>query len=321
MKNNQSLFWFLSALIVGSSIIGWTTYAADGTCVTLKNTLTVGVTDTAKSNSVTQLQDFLRAQGHLSSLSTGYFGRLTLKAVKDFQTSQNVEAIGIVGPLTRAAIQKISCVQAVTIAPTIVTVPVVATVEVAPVSKEIKIPVPVLEISLPYKTTSLSAWKGTWGNVKTTPTGSLTINATASTTGAEAIFPDSSNWTDYRYTANVIVSNGDITLISRYVDNNNFVSCTFSGNQISIRQRVNGETQTLVSGAVEGMLSSSYFRTSTSVSMRVVGKTIGCTALGGEDNLTYTMGGTPSPKGGIGIQTWGLGAATLELQSIHVENL
>lgn len=55
---------------------------------------------------VVRLQDFLKAKGFFPSTqeSTGYFGPLTMKAVQDYQRSKGIEALGNVGPQTRAAI-------------------------------------------------------------------------------------------------------------------------------------------------------------------------------------------------------------------------
>lgn len=55
------------------------------------------------------LQDLLRAQGLLNSPSTGYFGSLTLAAVKRFQAANGVPATGFVGVLTRAQFNAVSC--------------------------------------------------------------------------------------------------------------------------------------------------------------------------------------------------------------------
>ena len=55
---------------------------------------------------VTKLQERLVALGLLSVEPTGYFGPLTEAAVKQFQTQNGIEAIGIVGPKTRAALNK-----------------------------------------------------------------------------------------------------------------------------------------------------------------------------------------------------------------------
>lgn len=58
---------------------------------------------------VSGLQDYLQASGYLNSEPTGYFGLLTLQAVKNFQSSQNISPTGFVGPLTRAKIKALTC--------------------------------------------------------------------------------------------------------------------------------------------------------------------------------------------------------------------
>lgn len=69
----------------------------------LTKTLQLGSTDPE----VVALQQFLAAKGLLTLPSTipmGYFGGLTLEALKKFQTSAGLDPVGIVGPLTREAI-------------------------------------------------------------------------------------------------------------------------------------------------------------------------------------------------------------------------
>jgi len=56
---------------------------------------------------VYQLQDVLQEQGDLAHASTGYFGLLTLNAVKVFQTSNGIPNTGYVGVLTRTALNAI----------------------------------------------------------------------------------------------------------------------------------------------------------------------------------------------------------------------
>ncbi|MDO8548461.1 MAG: peptidoglycan-binding protein [bacterium] len=58
----------------------------------------------ARGSAVVSLQQFLISQKLLAGdLATGYFGNLTLRAVKGFQTSQGVTPVsGFFGPLTRA---------------------------------------------------------------------------------------------------------------------------------------------------------------------------------------------------------------------------
>jgi hypothetical protein len=54
---------------------------------------------------VLELQKILIARGFLAAdNATGFFGNMTLAAVKQYQTANKIEATGIVGPLTRAAL-------------------------------------------------------------------------------------------------------------------------------------------------------------------------------------------------------------------------
>ena len=65
------------------------------------NNLSQGMT----SNEVKQLQEALRAKGFFTfRTSTGFFGPITLAAVKAFQSSKGIPETGFVGPLTRAAL-------------------------------------------------------------------------------------------------------------------------------------------------------------------------------------------------------------------------
>lgn len=56
----------------------------------------------SQGGDVTELQNRLTQEGVYSGPITGYFGQLTLKAVKAYQTKYGISQIGTVGPLTRA---------------------------------------------------------------------------------------------------------------------------------------------------------------------------------------------------------------------------
>jgi peptidoglycan hydrolase-like protein with peptidoglycan-binding domain len=58
----------------------------------------------SRGEEVRRLQIALKAQGHFNEETTGYFGTITRAAVMAFQTAQNLEAVGFVGPKTRAAL-------------------------------------------------------------------------------------------------------------------------------------------------------------------------------------------------------------------------
>lgn len=59
---------------------------------------------------VTTLQDFLIAKGYMRGASTGYFGVVTFKAVRDFQGAFMIPYTGFVGPLTRQAIANVTSI-------------------------------------------------------------------------------------------------------------------------------------------------------------------------------------------------------------------
>jgi peptidoglycan hydrolase-like protein with peptidoglycan-binding domain len=83
------------------------------TSQTSTNTSTSGYTFSSylslgsTGNDVTELQKILIQKGFLSATATGYFGSLTENAVKQFQTSNGLSAVGFVGPGTRAVLNQI----------------------------------------------------------------------------------------------------------------------------------------------------------------------------------------------------------------------
>jgi hypothetical protein len=74
-------------------------------CTDITTNLRLGVT----SASVTALQSYLNAHGYLSTAPTGYFGKMTFQAVKDFQKAHSIDQTGFVGSLTRARLKQNSC--------------------------------------------------------------------------------------------------------------------------------------------------------------------------------------------------------------------
>ncbi|MEK7614746.1 MAG: peptidoglycan-binding domain-containing protein, partial [Patescibacteria group bacterium] len=60
----------------------------------------------SRGDSVTELQKLLVKQGLLDSEPTGYFGKMTEAAVKAYQTKNGISSIGVVGPATRASLNK-----------------------------------------------------------------------------------------------------------------------------------------------------------------------------------------------------------------------
>ncbi|MCK5027061.1 MAG: peptidoglycan-binding protein [Candidatus Pacebacteria bacterium] len=78
-------------------------------CLKLKNNLKYRSRDIWSNDEVSSLQDFLRSNNYLDSESTGYFGPLTEKAVKDFQYANGIDSTGFFGPITRSKIVSLTC--------------------------------------------------------------------------------------------------------------------------------------------------------------------------------------------------------------------
>jgi uncharacterized protein YkwD len=61
----------------------------------------------SRGQAVRQLQAFLILRGYLSSWAvTGYYGRLTFRAVKQYQSDRKLPSTGYFGPLTRTAVNR-----------------------------------------------------------------------------------------------------------------------------------------------------------------------------------------------------------------------
>ncbi len=67
-------------------------------------TFTVTLYSGMRGNNVTELQTILSQQGFFSGVPSGYFGPLTVAAVKKFQAMHGLQQLGVVGPATRAAL-------------------------------------------------------------------------------------------------------------------------------------------------------------------------------------------------------------------------
>lgn len=70
-------------------------------CSILNRNLSQGT----KGDDVQGLQEFLGGEGYLSANATGYFGSATADALKRWQSSQGVQSVGTVGPMTRERIK------------------------------------------------------------------------------------------------------------------------------------------------------------------------------------------------------------------------
>ena len=83
-------------------------------CLTLSYSMRYQSRDSETNNEVSALQDYLQSSGYLDSNPSGYFGQMTLKAVKSFQGANDISPTGYVGSITRGKIYTLSCGQTTT---------------------------------------------------------------------------------------------------------------------------------------------------------------------------------------------------------------
>lgn len=69
------------------------------------STLQIG----SENNEVYTLQNILASAGFLGATPNGYFGYQTKIAVQSFQMSNGISATGVVGPMTRSALNEMAC--------------------------------------------------------------------------------------------------------------------------------------------------------------------------------------------------------------------
>ncbi len=298
---------------LGSFLVTEKATAQAVSCVALRNSLRVGSSDAGTNVEVTKLQKFLQSKGYMTISPTGYFGTVTSKAVKSFQSNENIPALGIVGPATRARIYAITCV------PVVNEQPVVTPPSPTPIPPA-ETPVTTKTFKLPYTSSDLTDWTGVWGKSSKTPENNLELRASENTTGSQVLLSNSKELTDYVLNANIFVKQGTITLLSRYVDENNFLACTFSGRYIEIIEKVNGQSRVVAYATIPEAPYSSYYYNDLNIGMRVNKNSVGCSLIGSEDNVTFSNVNSALLKGGVGAQVWisTPGVAVAELRSVRI---
>jgi peptidoglycan hydrolase-like protein with peptidoglycan-binding domain len=111
MKKSTLLSFVLVSLLSLSFVSAEVTDTIDSstTCTNLTVNMTFGAKDSTTSGQVSDLQFFLNDKGYLKTDPTGYFGSATLAAVKAFQGDNGITPNGVVGPMTRGAVNAAGC--------------------------------------------------------------------------------------------------------------------------------------------------------------------------------------------------------------------
>src|SRR5581483_10442980 len=169
--------------------------------------------------------------------------------------------------------------------------------------------------NLPYATNTFgNEWLPAWGDI-TSNGNSLSIRASSDSTGAEAALEGSHLWTDYTFTADASpLSNTEVSLIARRLDQKNNVSCDFSAGRVYVREDDNG-TQTELTNATYDLSSGKN-----TFGIQVQGNTVSC--LSGQTTLVNAkITNSSLSQGGISIQVWNQtpGVAGADISRVDVE--
>lgn len=322
MKNTYSFLPFILLAVCFGYFSFYSPAFASATamsCTSISSNLKIGQRDSINKKDVSSLQLFLASQGYLNlgvtGIPTGYFGSITEKAVKNFQTKEKISATGFVGQLTRTKIKDISCAQTPVTTNTPETTQ--TTSEVKP-ALSATVSTPDINISLPYTSTNFSDWTLAWGDVSTT-TGKLKLSANG-TPDARAVLKNSSELTDYVVSVNSFVRQGVISILARYVNSDNYLSCVFYGKSIELVQVVDGDRQVVAQTYMDDVIYSRFFYNDLNLKMSVKGKIAGCTILGNTDNVTFSNINDKLSKGGVAMHLWNdtMGLVGFDINSIQI---
>ncbi|NUQ57301.1 MAG: polysaccharide deacetylase family protein [Candidatus Paceibacter sp.] len=170
-------------------------------------------------------------------------------------------------------------------------------------------------MSTPYAANNfddISGWKNLSGEVFVKG-GTLHIASNASTTAGMTVLAGSKDWTDYNFRTKLDWNKGStFTIIARYNDPKNYMSCTFShyGEYARIYQTVNGKTKTLgKSGRLPIPFMEPWLNNDYGVSVN--GNSIRC-LVNNQWVLKYNTDEMPK-SGGIGLKTWDANPAYSEV--------
>ncbi len=160
-----------------------------------------------------------------------------------------------------------------------------------------------------------TGWRATWGTAQPIP-GWLSL-AASDTTGASVFLDGTRLWKNYTYRATLDWTAGsNVTLLARYRDGNNYLSCTFGNGYVSIGNTVDGKTMDLLRKENAVPVSSG---SEVTLGMDVRDHTVTCLSKGSP----VATASAPDTSGGIGIKTWDpeRNVAKIHLKRVEVESL
>ncbi len=144
--------------------------------------------------------------------------------------------------------------------------------------------------------TNDAGWRTTWG-ASDLNDARLTM-AAKETSGASVFLDGTRLWKDYTFRTTFDWSSGtNVSLMARYKNGKNYLSCTFGEGNVSISNTVNGETVRIQTVKNASPIAAGG---ETSLGMNVRGNTATCYS----GATPVVMATVPDTDGGIGIRIW-----------------
>jgi hypothetical protein len=166
--------------------------------------------------------------------------------------------------------------------------------------------------------TNPSQWETNWG-LSTIQNNELLVSSTDKTTGGAAFLVGSSDWKNYRLDAGIQWLMGDtFSIHTRVFNANNFLTCDFSGSQVQIRSKINGQTTILASKKI----TEAFDPAGAKLSVEVNNNSMSC-YINDKEIITSKLKDIPFQNGGIGFSTWDkeLGNSAILVNSLVVKEL
>lgn len=166
---------------------------------------------------------------------------------------------------------------------------------------------------LPYVISSFeNDWVGTWGDMKLG--NDMHLTASESSAGASALLDGSYWWWNYTFdVAGKLADDTSIVLMVRYKNDDNFVSCSFAGNRILIREQIDGnEITRAIANYAGGDMTGQDLIFSASAN----GSNVSC----GVDHQAVVSAeiGNTLRHGGVGIYIWNRQQGQADADIYHV---
>jgi len=172
--------------------------------------------------------------------------------------------------------------------------------------------------SLPYslRVTRWNGWTATRDRFEIGEN-TMTMGSGENNTGTVAFLDGSLHWTDYLFDTNVDWKKGsNFSLLSRFQNDSNYLSCNFSNGSIRLEQKINDETIILE----QKKISLPADKTNLDLAMKIEANSASC-GFNDQDLLFSNNIDGRLSHGGIGLKTWDpiIGNSEIIVKSISVK--